>query len=542
MKRWLLPLVLLVACLLPAATALADSDAGIKATLSFDPATPVAGQPFAIQVDVKDAAGQPVSGLWTMVRISNGSRTLPDTFLDGAAPGIYRTQAGLLPARDYEILVFVRGDRFNLQATHGFRVVAGPGEFAGSTRDTPLGLFPADQRSLDFASQMTVVLLVGAILALASYLAWRTWRGAPAPLAPAAAPLQGWLLQLATLGAIAQVISGYWDISWHTDIGRDSFFSAPHFGIYGGIVTALLAVSIGLLTLRQGSPAGLGERTRLAVSQYPAMGLAATAMLVQLSSAPLDEAWHRWFGLDISVWSPPHDFLIFGGALAALALAALQAGDPAVDRGWRSATYWRTILLIAAPLVMMNAFLAENEFLKIPAWHVSQTRPAGFYPLFLGAFATLAFGAAGRLLRRPGAVFAMAAAYWLLRAFEVAALPLVQRTPPAMPYVGVLVGAVAFELLLALGRRARREGPALYALAGAAAATALFLSRPLQALVGSGPRGALAETLVWLPAGIALAAATGFLGERLGHGAPRADAGPTATRRAPRAAHVAGDD
>src|SRR2546426_10794623 len=41
-----------------------------------------------------------------------------------------------------------------------------------------------------------------------------------------------WYLWCSALAVTSAYIGGYWDISWHRSIGRDSFWSAPHLAIY----------------------------------------------------------------------------------------------------------------------------------------------------------------------------------------------------------------------------------------------------------------------------------------------------------------------
>jgi len=44
------------------------------------------------------------------------------------------------------------------------------------------------------------------------------------------------------LAVTSAYIGGYWDISWHRSIGRDTFGSAPHMAIYAcGILAGISA-------------------------------------------------------------------------------------------------------------------------------------------------------------------------------------------------------------------------------------------------------------------------------------------------------------
>src|SRR3982750_2394776 len=49
-----------------------------------------------------------------------------------------------------------------------------------------------------------------------------------------------WYLWCAALAVTSAYVGGYWDISWHRSIGRDSFWTAPHMAIYAcGVLAGL---------------------------------------------------------------------------------------------------------------------------------------------------------------------------------------------------------------------------------------------------------------------------------------------------------------
>src|SRR5205814_10662519 len=49
-----------------------------------------------------------------------------------------------------------------------------------------------------------------------------------------------WYLWCSALAVTSAYVGGYWDISWHRSIGRDSFWSAPHMAIYAcGVLAGL---------------------------------------------------------------------------------------------------------------------------------------------------------------------------------------------------------------------------------------------------------------------------------------------------------------
>jgi hypothetical protein len=59
-----------------------------------------------------------------------------------------------------------------------------------------------------------------------------------------------WYLWCAALAVTSAYVGGYWDISWHRSIGRDTFWSAPHLAIYAcgvlaGLSSAIVVVLLG---------------------------------------------------------------------------------------------------------------------------------------------------------------------------------------------------------------------------------------------------------------------------------------------------------
>ena len=142
------------------------------------------------------------------------------------------------------------------------------------------------------------------------------------------ADMPPWLVLLAFAGAVGALFGGYWDDSWHTERGRDSFFILPHVFIYAGV--AIIGAGLGCWVLAQARRQGL--RTTLA---SPTMRLAALSVTATLVSGPIDDVWHRAFGRDAVFWSPPHML----GIVGTLALGAALLAEN-VRRGplWSAAT------------------------------------------------------------------------------------------------------------------------------------------------------------------------------------------------------------
>jgi hypothetical protein len=118
----------------------------------------------------------------------------------------------------------------------------------------------------------------------------------------------------------AKMLAGWgvrWDIQWHVAIGRDSFWIAPHLMTYAG-VTLVVLVSFGVL-LWETARSGLRSRPmRLGLAGTRGFHVAAWGIAVTVAAAPIDDLWHRLFGLDVTLWSPPHLLGFLGGAINSL--------------------------------------------------------------------------------------------------------------------------------------------------------------------------------------------------------------------------------
>jgi len=120
---------------------------------------------------------------------------------------------------------------------------------------------------------------------------------------------------------LSKLIAGWgvqWDIQWHVLIGRDSFWIPPHVMTYAGVTLAVL-VSFGVLGWETlvGSD-GRGQRV-LGLTATRGFLLAAAGIGLTVVAAPIDDLWHRMFGLDVTLWSPPHLLGIVGAAINSLA-------------------------------------------------------------------------------------------------------------------------------------------------------------------------------------------------------------------------------
>src|SRR5213593_3516472 len=103
----------------------------------------------------------------------------------------------------------------------------------------------------------------------------------------------------------AKVVSSWgvqWDIQWHLRIGRDSFWIAPHLMTYSGVTLMVLA-SLGVLAwMSWQALGGVREPGLLRVAGITGTRgwhFAGWSIMLTVIAAPIDDFWHRLFGLDV---------------------------------------------------------------------------------------------------------------------------------------------------------------------------------------------------------------------------------------------------
>jgi len=187
-----------------------------------------------------------------------------------------------------------------------------------------------------------------------------------------------------------------WDIQWHLQIGRDSFWIPPHLMMYGG-VTAGVIVTFALLALETARarrrPPGPDTIRVLGLVGTRGLHLAAWGVALVILAAPIDDLWHRLFGLDVTLWSPPHLLGLLGSGVNTLGTLLIV-----------TEVYERRRRARLAGLVLGGALLYVGVRVVLePAWLVAWTHGGVLFHAFalLGALLLpLALVPAGRLLER----------------------------------------------------------------------------------------------------------------------------------------------
>jgi hypothetical protein len=151
----------------------------------------------------------------------------------------------------------------------------------------------------------------------------------------------------------------YWDISWHTTIGRDTFWTPAHLAIQFGAI--LIAISCGYLVLTTTFGANAYARA-VAVKVWGLRGpfgafLAAWGGATMLISAPFDNWWHDSFGLDVKIMSPPHMVLATGIFFVGIGTLVMMAGPKNLAEGSTRISMERLFIYIGGLLLTLSLIL-----------------------------------------------------------------------------------------------------------------------------------------------------------------------------------------
>jgi len=114
---------------------------------------------------------------------------------------------------------------------------------------------------------------------------------------------------------LGKLLAGWgvqWDIEWHVVVGRDTFWIPPHVMTYAGVSLVVL-LSFGVLlwetcaaSAAGNAPGSRGTMRVLGLKGTRGFHVAAWGISVTVLAAPIDDLWHRLFGIDVTLWSPPH--------------------------------------------------------------------------------------------------------------------------------------------------------------------------------------------------------------------------------------------
>ena len=199
-----------------------------------------------------------------------------------------------------------------------------------------------------------------------------------------------WALLVAGLGF-------YWDVAWHIDFGRDrELFTPPHMLILTGLAGIGLA-SLAAIALATFERAETGLHMFGLRAPYSAVPLGFMG-LVAVIGFPLDDLWHRNYGIDVTMWSPTHLMMIGAASFTPVAMALMSVeggrrpGRPVFHRAM-------SFRIASAALIGLSTFQLEFD-LGVPQWQ------ALYQPVLIMAAGSLVLVAVRTVMGRFSAIYA----------------------------------------------------------------------------------------------------------------------------------------
>ena len=184
----------------------------------------------------------------------------------------------------------------------------------------------------------------------------------------------GWAAAAIGTSLFGLLVAGqgfYSDVAWHIALGRDDdLFTAPHASILLGLVFVLGGAVLGTLTATLDQvPSALrvgGLRVPRSLLPLWALGIGA------VSGFPIDDFWHREYGVDVTMWSPPHMLMILGATFTGLAVWLVLADSGVTPttsrwgRGLHVLCAWLTLQGLVAPLGEFSFGVPQFRLLFAP--------------------------------------------------------------------------------------------------------------------------------------------------------------------------------
>ena len=282
-----------------------------------------------------------------------------------------------------------------------------------------------------------------------------------------------WYVWSLFVAVVSVVIGGYWDISWHMSIGRDSFWTPAHIliqmcGIIAGVSCAYLIFSTTFNSnapLRPASVRVLGFRGPLGAF------IAAWGGATMITSAPFDNWWHNAYGLDVKIFSPPH--VVLDGGVLAIQIGAVVLVASTMNRssGELRVKLDRLLLLLGGMITMLALTVVWESTYRV-LMHTAQCyrAVAVVAPVVLIGFAKVSDRRwACTIVAAIYTVYAMAM-LWIMPLFPATPKlgPVYQRITHMVPMefpLLIIVPAFAPDLLrLKIAGRARWAQASVYGL------------------------------------------------------------------------------
>ncbi len=181
-----------------------------------------------------------------------------------------------------------------------------------------------------------------------------------------------WYVWCAAASVTSAAVGAHWDISWHSSIGRDTFWTPAHIAIYMCGVLAGIAFGFLILSTTFLKNAPLADSSVRILGLRGPLGafIASWGGVAMLTSAPFDNWWHDAYGLDVTIVSPPHIVLFVGVYAVLVGTLVLIAGT--MNRATGPArTVARNLFLYVSGIALVAAMVLIMEFIRRSWLHSS---------------------------------------------------------------------------------------------------------------------------------------------------------------------------
>jgi hypothetical protein len=237
-----------------------------------------------------------------------------------------------------------------------------------------------------------------------------------------------WYIWCAALAITSAIVGAQWDISWHSSIGRDSFWTPAHIAIYMCGVLAGVAFGYIILhtTFSKASPLGASSIHIWGFRAPLGAFVASWGGIAMLTSAPFDNWWHDAYGLDVKIVSPPHILLFIGIYSVTIGTLILIASQRNRSLG-RSRDAASRLLLYVAGIMLCMTMVLFMEYTERTALHDS------FAYILMAALPPIVLTMASRASGFRFAATGVAAFYMLFNIGLILLLPLFPAEPKLGP-------------------------------------------------------------------------------------------------------------
>lgn len=235
-----------------------------------------------------------------------------------------------------------------------------------------------------------------------------------------------WTIWLAVVGVVTLTLGSIVDVAWHKSVGRDEFWTPGHTTMaIGGLLIGIATWSEILATTRAVASRKREASARILGLRGPAGAFLATwGGMAMLASSPFDDWWHKAYGLDLKIITPPHLLLILGWFAAQIGAILWMASMINRTSGSLQQRLVRLFLIVAAINVM---FMPTLSFVTRKNLHTA----------ILYLTVALAFPAAlianGRASRHKWGCTLVAGGYMAITIASIWLLPLIPAQPKTGP-------------------------------------------------------------------------------------------------------------